>query len=114
MKIHGYDFNDDLYKISLAGRLDFSSVTETIESESFSRMCSTPKKGIILDLSEVIFIASVGIRMLLIGCKLINNLGGKVAMVVPRQEIKNVLKVSGFDRVIEVFDDVNSAVESIN
>jgi anti-sigma B factor antagonist len=114
MKVDGHDINDSLYKISLEGRLDFTGVTDAIESETFSRMCSTPTKSVILDLSDVVFIASMGISMLLIGCKLIKNLGGKVALVAPRQEIKNVLNISGFDRIVDVFDDINSAAKSIS
>lgn len=110
MIIHDYELNDDLYKITLAGRLDIATVAQI--TDSFTRMCESPRKGIIIDLTEVTYIASMGIRLLLIGCKAVNSRGGRIVMVVPRQEIKNVLVISGLHKIMEVFDDLDSAVAS--
>ena len=64
MEINCEQLDGDIYKINLKGRMDIPG-NEEIELK-FSGMTAAPRMLFIVDLTEVNFIASIGIRTLLL------------------------------------------------
>lgn len=59
-------------------------------------------KSISVDLSELDYISSAGLRVLLVTAKAAKARGGKLVLSAPKPPILEVLKISGFDRILEV------------
>jgi anti-sigma B factor antagonist len=99
----------DTTLVILRGRLN----NET--AESIERRCiglATSRKPMVIDLSGVSYIASMGLRMLLLVAKAIAAQGGKIALMAPAPEVASVLRTAGIDRAIPVrasLDDARSA-----
>jgi|ERR1700728_3727644 anti-sigma B factor antagonist len=52
-------------------------------------------RGVIVDMTGVDFLASIGIRTLLIGAKTMQRRGGTLVLVAPQPDVVKVLEVTG-------------------
>jgi anti-anti-sigma factor len=62
-------------------------------------------RNVVVDLSEVTFIASLGIRALIIGAKTTASNGGKMVLLNPRPNVEQVLRTSHVDTVMPIVQD---------
>ncbi|HET9078567.1 MAG TPA: STAS domain-containing protein [Acidimicrobiales bacterium] len=67
--------------------------------------------SLVVDLSGVSFLDSAGLGALIGGIRRLRQLGGEVAVAAPRPLIARVLNTTGFDRIVEVSETVERAVE---
>ena len=74
------DLSDNFRCIALSGYMDMKG-TEAVEKE-VTELISGQNMSIIIDLSDVSFLASVGIRLLIASGKTLKKNGGRIAMVV--------------------------------
>jgi len=107
MDIKSSELKPDVHRVALDGRLDAPS-TQAIE-ESFEEMI-TAAKYVVVDLEKISFVGSIGIRLLMTGAKLKAKKGGKMVMVVTDAKIRWVIKSTGTDQLIPVFDNVDAAI----
>ena len=63
----------------------------------------------ILDLSGLSYISSAGLRVLLVGAKTARAKGGKAVICSAPATLPEILKMSGFDKVIPLLSDRASA-----
>ena len=68
-------------------------------------------KNIIFDFSEVIFMDSSGIGMVIGRYKNIEKAGGKVAISSISDEAKRIFELSGLFRIINLYDNIDSALK---
>jgi len=93
--------------LKLIGTLDILGTGE-IETK-FSGYCAGEKPLVIVDLSEVDFLASIGIRLFTLNAKSIASRGGKMAILRPIPEVQNVLEVTGIPAMISIHAHFESA-----
>lgn len=108
MEISEQNLEGGIVKINLSGRMDLGGV-KAIEKD-FDRMVEAPKMSVIVDMSGVPYMSSIGIRSLLIHAKSVSARGGKYVLCSVQSDVKNVLEVSGIDQLIKLFDSVDDAV----
>lgn len=111
MQIQGEQLEGDIYKINLEGRMDIIGAQEI--DLKFTGMVAAPRKFIIVDLSRVDFLASIGIRTLLVNSKAVNQRGGKLVILNPDTNIEKILLMAGIDVLIPIFDKLELAVASM-
>ncbi len=101
--------NDDkeLIHLGLTGRLDIAGVEE-IEMK-FTAMTAPKGKPVIVDLSGVDFIASMGMRMLLSVAKAMQGRNVKLVLLNPTEMVKESLTTAGFHHVLPIFDNLEDA-----
>jgi anti-anti-sigma factor len=80
----------------------------------FSGMTAAPRKFFIIDLSEVNFIASIGIRTLLLNAKAVHNREGKIVILNPDSQVKKILLTAGIDMVMPIIDTLDLAIASMH
>jgi len=93
--------------IKLGGKLDIIGTGE-IETK-FTGYCAGEKARVVVDLSEVDFLASIGIRLLVLTAKSIAGRGGKMALLNPIPEVQQVLEITGIPAIIPVYSQLESA-----
>lgn len=104
MSISYDDSGENLRRIVISGRLDMVG-TNAIASR-LVELTRAPKKSVVVDMSAVEFLASVGIRALISSAKAVTERGGKMAMIVNRgSTVMMSLKATGVDLLIPVFDN---------
>ncbi len=109
MEISEQILDDGIVKVNLSGRMDLGGV-KSIEKE-FDRMTEAPRMAIIVDMADVPYMSSIGIRSLLIHAKSVSGRGGKYVLSNIQSDVRNVLEVSGIDQLIKVYETVDDALE---
>ena len=102
MNLEVAELENGITKVTLSGRLDIEGALK-IDSE-FNAIAEEKKK-VVVDLSDVTFIASLGIRTLIIGAKAAANNGGKIVLLDPQPNVEKVLRTSRVDTVIPIAHD---------
>jgi anti-sigma B factor antagonist len=106
MSVSFQDVGANLRSITISGRLDIEGADSM--SARLMELVGEPKKGVVVDLSAVRFLASVGIRSLVASAKLVQQRSGKLVLVVaPGSSVAMSLEATGIDEFIPVF--TNSA-----
>jgi anti-sigma B factor antagonist len=71
------------------------------------------KRAVVVDLSNVAFMASLGIRLLVMGAKTIARKGGKLVILSPDENVHAVLKTAGIEQLIPIMFDRSAAIEAV-
>ncbi len=103
---------DGLHKLMVRGTLDAPG-TMVIEDEVRSRVTELGGQ-VILDLANVDYISSYGLRMLLVAARTLNNLGGALSLAGANQNVMQMLKVAGYDTMLPVYETVEEAIVSLS
>jgi anti-sigma B factor antagonist len=64
----------------------------------------------VVDLAGVTFLASIGIRTLLLGAKAVQRRGGCLILLNPVDEVQHVLEVMGMTDLMPIFRDSEAAL----
>ena len=108
MSINHTDVGDNLRKIVIFGRLDISG-TESVAGE-LERLAAAPKKGVVVDVSSLKFLASLGIRALLKSAKAVEERGGRMVLVVgTNSQVVMSLKATGVSDLLPMFNSNGEA-----
>ena len=107
MEIHYDELDNDIGLIKLNGKLDIIGTGE-IETK-FAGYCSGDKARIVVDLSKVDFLASIGIRLLTLTAKSVASRGGKMIVLNPTSEVQHVLEITGIPAIIPIYSQLESA-----
>lgn len=108
MEISAEELTPGVIKITLAGRMDLVGTNE-IETK-FAGIVAKPDTSFIVDLSSVSFLASLGIRTLLLNAKAVARKGYKFVMLNPASGVDTILKSAGIDALIPVYGDIDAAL----
>jgi anti-sigma B factor antagonist len=92
------------------GRLDTKAV------EKFSAECATwidaSRANVVLDLSGLLYISSLGLSSLLGAAKRVQARNGRLAIAGLRGLVKEVFAISGFETVLPTYPDVETAIKT--
>jgi anti-sigma B factor antagonist len=103
--------DDSILLLSLVGRLDIAGTGE-VESK-FTFQTATQKAAVLVDLSEVTFIASIGMRLLLSNARAQSQRGGLMVLCNPQPLVKEALVTAGFEQLIPMYDDFDAACAAL-
>lgn len=95
--------------VSIKGEVD--SLTSPDLTSCFKEQMEK-QKNIIADFSEVDYISSAGLRVLLATVKEVRRMGGDLRLTNLHANVAKVLNISGFVRILKVFPDIESAESS--
>lgn len=97
------DISPALRLITISERLDLQG-TEKIE-QSFLALTKTGQQNVVVDVSDVTFLSSVGIRMLIASSKALKETGGRMALVVGHNAAATkTLKMTCVDAILPMFE----------
>src|SRR5262245_6191594 len=105
MSLEVTELENGITRVTLSGRLDVQSALKI--DDEFSKIAEA-KKNVVVDLSDVTFLASLGIRTLITGAKAAANNGGKMVLLNPQPNVEKVLRASRVDTVMPIVDDVTT------
>jgi anti-anti-sigma factor len=97
--------------ISLAGELDLSTIPR-LEKQLFQEIHS--KAGVIVDLTNVSFIDSSGIGMLIRAFRAIDESGTLNTVIAEGSQVERVFRLAGVDRALPLFTARALALEALN
>lgn len=97
-------------KINLAGRLDIVGA-EAIDLKF--QVVSGSRRKVIVDLEQVSFLSSMGIRTLVIGAKAVSANGGSMVLLKPPPDVEKALTTAGIDIVVSILHDLDAAIAAL-
>ncbi len=100
--------NGDYTHVALSGRLDIDGV-KSIEL-SFASVVGGKPHSAIVDMTEVGFIASLGMRMLLSAAKSLRAHNAKIVLYNPQPVILEALETAGFSAIMPIANDFSKAL----
>jgi len=105
IRIHRKD--DQVTHLALVGRLDALGV-QKIELH-FTALTASRRKPAVVDLAEVTFLSSLGVRILLGSARALAAHGTKLVLVNPQPQVLQVLQLGQIVAIIPVETDVPAA-----
>src|SRR5262249_9229144 len=99
MQFRTIDGPADTATVFLVGKLDIAG-TAVIEIPM--AVIAGTKKGLVVDLSAVTFLASIGIRHLVSTAKALTRRGGRVVLLRPSEAVAEVLTTSGVAELMPI------------
>lgn len=111
MQLEYSELDNGARLIELNGALDMNG-TYAIEIE-FVRHCAGDNVRVLVDLSRVNYISSIGIPMLVNAAKSVTRHGGKMALLNPQKAVENILELAGIPLIIPIYFDLESAKAAV-
>ena len=87
----------DVYMLHLSGRIDANRAPK-LDSE-LQELLKAGQRNILIDMAQVTYISSSGLRVLLLAHRRQQQAGGGLMLRNVPQRIMTVLKIAGFDRL---------------
>ena len=111
MRLQYSELDSGVRLIKLNGTLDIHGVNQ-VDTE-FVRHCTGENVCVLVDLSKVNFISSIGIPLLINSAKLLARQGGKMALLNPKKFVEDSLEIMGFSMIIPIYHNVNAALSEL-
>lgn len=110
MTISTESMDGDITRVLLDGRLDIQGAAAI---DLRMNVIAGSSKFLLIDLRNVSFLGSMGLRSILVPAQAVRRRGGKVALFGPIPLVEDVLKTSNIDAIIPIFHDLDAAVAAL-
>ena len=97
-------------KASLTGRLDIDGAHKI---DLHFNVLAGSRRALIVDMSAVSFVASMGLRTLMLGFKAVASKSGKAVILSPTPEVQDVLVSSGIDALAPIVFSLPDALAAV-
>lgn len=97
-------------RAALVGRMDIEGA---LAIDDQIRPLSRLRRKLVFDLSDVTFIASMGLRTLMTAARSLTEIGGRATLAGPQPNVEKVLEMSGIGAVLGVYPTVDAAVAAL-
>ena len=101
----------DVVMVKLAGRLD-SSAAQAAE-DGFAQLQGGPTPRLAIDLSQLEYFSSAGLRVLLVVAKKLQQGNGKLVLFGLGPQVREVFSISGFDKIFAIQADAAAALAAV-
>jgi anti-sigma B factor antagonist len=102
--------DDDITHVALDGRFDIQGAQEV--DGRFVELADT-SKAMIVDLSKVSFLASLGVRTLMLSAKALIRRGRELLVCGANENVEKVLRGTGFNEIAGLYPDYESASRTL-
>lgn len=109
---------DNVGVLTISGQIDAYSAPAV--EEALNPLIDDQKGKVVVNLTEVDYVSSAGLRIMLAGLKEAKNLkdddgeAGDLRVVGLQPQVKEVFDIAGFTPLFKVYDDVTAAVNSFS
>ena len=98
--------------VKVRGRIDGSNASEF--QDKVKNIFTDEDKTVMMDMSELEYISSAGLRVVLMLAKLLEQRKLNFAIHSLSDPIREVFEISGFDKIIKVHDSREQALAAFN
>lgn len=108
-----YEVINQCLVVRLCGELDHHLVDQ-LRDQMDHHLVTGKIKHIIFDFSNVNFMDSSGIGLIVGRYKVINRLGGRIYCVSLKDSVKRILSMSGLLKIVIELDNIEMAIAAVN
>ncbi len=102
--------NNGITIINLEGLLDSASASQF--NSLVHKLISEGKVKVLVDMEQLEYISSAGLREILGLSKAIKVSKGKLALCNLKPNVSEVFNISGFDTILDIYDAQTTAIET--
>lgn len=95
----------------MCGRID--GINAQAFDESLNETINESDKGIVLNLENLLYISSAGLRSILLIAKALKNSSAKFALCALPDSIMEIVKIAGFDKIVDVYGTEALAINAV-
>jgi anti-sigma B factor antagonist len=110
MQISTEEMTGGITRVALEGRLDIAGAA--LVDLKMNIIAGSSKK-LLIDLENVSFLGSMGLRSIVLPARAVLGRGGKVVLFAPTEMVESVIKTSGIDSLLPVHHDLAAAVAAL-
>jgi anti-anti-sigma factor len=110
MDMNVTDTADGVTHVALDGRFDIAGAQEV--DSRFAELAQRAKI-LVIDLAKVSFLASLGVRTLMVSAKTMIRRGAYIAVCGADENVEKVLRLTGFDEIVGLYRDDPAAAASL-
>jgi len=96
--------------VTVSGRIDSSNATQL--GERLNEQIDSGSVNLVVDLANVEYMSSAGLRELVAALKRVKKDGGDLRLSSPSDRVREVLDLAGLSTIFEIYDDQVAAVGS--
>ena len=111
MEIEVTPLDEQCNVVRLHGRLDTTTI-DRMETR-FTAAVVAANRNAVIDLSDVSFLASMAIRMLITNARAMTGRGRKLALFGANENVMSVLEAVSLDQIIPITGDQQQAVAAL-
>ncbi len=111
MEMEVQESPDHPMKVILRGHLDTLAVG-ALETR-LTATVTQQKQRVILDLAELTFVGSLGLRMFIVLARTIGHKQGKVAFYNPQPQVKEVFEHAALTDILQIVDSYEDALARV-
>jgi anti-anti-sigma factor len=97
--------------LGVKGRIDASNAS-TLEQKALA-LIDGGERRLVLDLAQLDYISSAGLRVLLMVAKRLTPRDGKLAIASLKDQVKEVFDIAGFSSIFKIYPTQKDAVAAI-
>ena len=97
---------DGITRVELKGRFDIAGAQEV--DLRFSAIAGSAK-ALVVDMGQVSFLASMGVRTLMLTAKTMMRRKATMAVCAADENVEKVLRSTGFDEIVDLYPDFAAA-----
>ena len=105
-----HKIEDGVLEIKLTGEIDHHSAVN-VRSEIDGLIFESRPKKVVLDLSEISFMDSSGLGLIMGRHSLIKDLGGTLSLRAPTVAVMKILSLAGMERMIKIEKSIKEEVK---
>lgn len=103
------NFKNGIAIISIDGQVD--STTAPILEETLKATLVNGNTQLVLDLTDVPYMSSAGLRVLSMICKDARKVGGDLRLACLSGTVGHAFRISGFDQILHIYESVDQALK---
>jgi anti-anti-sigma factor len=101
----------NIYVFNIDGRLD--SNTSVQFEEKVCNAIEAGESNLLVDFSQMDYISSAGLRVILMAAKKTRTVGGKVVLTSLNENVKEVFDIAGFSSIFAIYPSQEEALKVI-
>jgi stage II sporulation protein AA (anti-sigma F factor antagonist) len=110
-KRFSYKIDDGILEIKLTGEIDHHSAV-SVRSEIDGLIFDLRPQRVVLDLSEISFMDSSGLGLIMGRYALIKDFGGTLSLRAPTVAVMKILTLAGMERMIKIEKGIKEEVKN--
>lgn len=103
---------EKILAVLVTGKLD--SITCFEFEDRLQKSISDGERLILLDFSQLDYISSAGLRVLLLLAKRLKSLPGTLVLCEPNKNVQEIFNISGFSQLLKIFPTRNDAIQHLS
>jgi anti-sigma B factor antagonist len=96
--------------ITISGRVDSNTSPELVDA--LNTCLDENRYNLVLDMSDVDYLSSAGLRAMVSARRACNQHGGDVRVAAPSERVEEVLSLAGLDAIFQTYNSTVAAVGS--